>query len=59
MILYKYHTAMKAEDDTSSAFSLCTPQDTLVRGERHLHSLQMDVFHELELFYHQVMWGGS
>ena len=26
MIFYKYHTAMKAEDEISSAFSLCNPQ---------------------------------
>jgi hypothetical protein len=59
MILYKNHTARKAEEDTSSAFSLCTPHGTLVRGNRHLRSLQMDVFPELELLFYEVMWGGS
>ena len=50
---------MKAEDEISSAFSLCSPQGLLAWGKRYFRSLQMDVFHELELLCQQVMWGGS
>ena len=36
MILYRNHTAMKAEDEISSAFSLCNPQGLLAWDKRHL-----------------------
>ncbi len=49
MIFYKNQTAVKAEDEISSAFSLCNLQGLLAWGEPHLRSLQMDVLPELEL----------